>query len=68
MYDKHGIVLRIETTANDVSFFKHHRKGGTPPGAADTLGRPGQERERLEKWGHAACAAGKSKLGVIPKR
>jgi hypothetical protein len=26
MYDKAGIVLRIETTANDVSFFKHHRK------------------------------------------
>jgi len=26
MYDKTGIVLRIETTANDVSFFKHHRK------------------------------------------
>ncbi len=26
MYDKHGIVLRIETTANDVSFFKHHRR------------------------------------------
>src|ERR1700746_300229 len=26
MYDKFGIVLRIETTANDVSFFKHHRK------------------------------------------
>ena len=26
MYDKHGIVLRIETTANDVSFFKHYRK------------------------------------------
>ena len=25
MYDKLGIVLRIETT-NDVSFFKHHRK------------------------------------------
>ncbi len=25
MYDKHGIVLRIETTANDVSFFKHYR-------------------------------------------
>ena len=34
MYDKAGIVLRIETTANDVSFFKHHRKvehrDGTP--------------------------------------
>ncbi len=26
MYDKHGLVLRIETTANDVSFFKHHRR------------------------------------------
>jgi len=26
MYDKRGIILRIETTVNDVSFFKHHRK------------------------------------------
>jgi hypothetical protein len=26
MYDKCGLILRIETTANDVSFFKHHRK------------------------------------------
>lgn len=26
MYDKHSIMLRIETTANDVSFFKHYRK------------------------------------------
>jgi len=26
MYDKRGIILRIETTANDVSFFKHHRE------------------------------------------
>jgi hypothetical protein len=26
MYDKCGIVLRIETTSNDVCFFKHHRK------------------------------------------
>jgi hypothetical protein len=26
MYDKFAIVLRIETTTNDVSFFKHHRK------------------------------------------
>jgi hypothetical protein len=25
MYDKFGRVLRIETVANDVSFFKHHR-------------------------------------------
>lgn len=26
MYDKFGCVLRLETTTNDVSFFKHHRK------------------------------------------
>lgn len=26
MYDKVGIVLRVETTTNDVTFFKHHRK------------------------------------------
>jgi hypothetical protein len=26
MYDKHALVLRIETTANDVSFFKHRRE------------------------------------------
>jgi hypothetical protein len=25
LYDKFGVVLRIETTSNDVSFFKHHR-------------------------------------------
>lgn len=25
MYDKFGLVLRIETTTNNVSFFKHHR-------------------------------------------
>src|SRR6185312_11633208 len=26
MYDKQALVLRIETTVNDVTFFKHHRK------------------------------------------
>ncbi len=26
MYDKFGRVLRLETTTNDISFFKHHRK------------------------------------------
>ncbi len=26
MYDKHALVLRIETTVNDVSFFRHHRQ------------------------------------------
>lgn len=26
MYDKHGLMLRIETTVNNVSFFRHHRR------------------------------------------
>ena len=26
MYDKHGLALRIETTINDLSFFKHYRR------------------------------------------
>jgi hypothetical protein len=26
MYDKFGIILRIETTVNDVSFFKDYRE------------------------------------------
>ena len=26
MYDKFGFILRIETTVNDISFFKHYRK------------------------------------------
>jgi hypothetical protein len=30
MYDKFGRILRIETTSNDVSFFKHHRKSLPP--------------------------------------
>ena len=30
MYDKYGCVLRIETTINNVSFFKHHRKSLPP--------------------------------------
>ena len=25
MYDKHGYILRVETTTNNVSFFRHHR-------------------------------------------
>jgi hypothetical protein len=25
MYDKYGFILRVETTTNDVSFFRHHR-------------------------------------------
>jgi hypothetical protein len=34
MYDKHGRVLRIETTANNVTFFKHHRTVEHPDGTS----------------------------------
>lgn len=36
MYDKHALVLRIETTANDVSFFKHHRQVEHRDGTTET--------------------------------
>lgn len=36
MYDKHALVMRIETTANDVSFFKHHRKVEHRNGTVDS--------------------------------
>lgn len=29
MYDKFGLILRIEKTVNNPSFFKHHRLSGT---------------------------------------
>ncbi len=36
MYDKFNLVVRIETTANDVSFFKHYRKVEQRGGASIT--------------------------------
>ena len=46
MYDKAGIVLRIETTTNDVSFFKHHRKveHRNGPATRDRGGWPNSDR------------------------
>lgn len=40
MYDKLGRVLRIETTANDVSFFKHRRRVEHRDGTATTKVAP----------------------------
>ena len=36
MYDKQALVLRLETTVNDVSFFKHHRKVEHRDGTSET--------------------------------
>jgi hypothetical protein len=50
MYDKCGIVLRIETTTNDVSSFKHHRKVEHRGGRASTRGRaPTRELAPVKK-------------------
>jgi len=35
MYDKFNRVLRLETTTNNVAFFKHHRKVRAGPGNSD---------------------------------
>ena len=40
MYDKFGIILRIETTVNDVSFFKPYRKVQHRDGTATTQWAP----------------------------
>ncbi|MGH2411356.1 MAG: MarR family transcriptional regulator [Chloroflexota bacterium] len=36
LYDKQALVLRIETTVNDVSFFRHHRKVEHRNGTTET--------------------------------
>jgi len=36
LYDKQALVLRIETTVNDVSFFRHHRRVEHRDGTAET--------------------------------
>lgn len=41
MYDKQAIMLRIETTCNDVSFFKHYRK---------VVHRDGTESHKFAKY------------------
>jgi hypothetical protein len=43
MYDKLGLVLRIETTVNDVSFFKHYREVEHRNGTTDKKLAPMQK-------------------------
>ena len=40
LYDKSGLILRIETTVNDVSFFKHYRKVEHRNGTCETKWAP----------------------------
>jgi hypothetical protein len=43
LYDKQALVLRIETTVNDVSFFRHHRTVEHRDGTAETKLAPMQK-------------------------
>jgi len=43
LYDKQALVLRIETTVNDVSFFRHHRKVEHRDGTTSTKLAPMQK-------------------------
>ena len=43
LYDKQALVLRIETTANDVSFFRHHRTVEHRDGTSETKLAPMQK-------------------------
>jgi len=43
MYDKFGLILRIETTTNDVSFFKHYRE-------VEHRGQQGRRKKRNFAW------------------
>lgn len=40
MYDKFGVILRVETTSNDVTFFKHHRNVEHRDGSATLQNAP----------------------------
>ena len=43
LYDKQGLILRIEVTANDVSFFRHHRTVEHRDGTRETKVAPVQK-------------------------
>jgi len=43
LYDKQALVLRIETTGNDVSFFRHHRRVEQRDGTTETKLAPMQK-------------------------
>src|SRR5207253_2379106 len=43
LYDKQALVLRLETTVNDVSFFRHHRRVEHRDGTTQTKLAPMQK-------------------------
>jgi hypothetical protein len=66
MYDKHGLVLRIETTVNDVSFFKHHRRVEHRDGTSEMKLAPLQKNiYSLNVLTELLCAANRRYIDFI---
>jgi hypothetical protein len=66
MYDKHGLVLRIETTVNDVTFFKHHRRVEHRNGASEMKLAPLQKSiYSLNVLVELLCAANRRYIDFI---
>lgn len=66
MYDKHGLVLRIETTVNDVTFFKHHRRVEHRDGTSELKLAPLQKNiYSLNVLAELLCAANRRYIDFI---
>jgi hypothetical protein len=66
LYDKHGLVLRIETTANDVSFFSHYRTVEHRDGTSETKVAPMKKTlYSLAPFGEVALAANRRYLDFL---
>jgi hypothetical protein len=66
MYDKHGLVLRIETTVNDVTFFKHHRRVEHRDGTSEIKLAPLQKSiYSLNVLAELMCAANRRYIDFI---
>jgi hypothetical protein len=66
MYDKHGLALRIETTVNDVTFFKHHRRVEHRDGTSEMMLAPLQKSiYSLNILAELMCAANRRYIDFI---
>jgi hypothetical protein len=52
LYDKFGLMLRIETTVNDLTFFKHYLETGVPTDRSSSVGWEVEHHDgsREAKW------------------
>jgi hypothetical protein len=52
LHNKFGLILRIETTVNDLNFFKHYRETGVSTDRSSSVGGEVEHRDgsRKTKW------------------